>query len=79
MSEEPKLTCPVCGGESLSEGILTAHASIVGQWPVDFQDLDKPKPTVRRETLLARRCEQCGNVQLFMGKTSSVRRRKTVS
>jgi DNA-directed RNA polymerase subunit RPC12/RpoP len=67
MSEQPKIVCPVCGGDNLSEGWLTSFA-FLGRSPVELHEPDRPKATIKREGLMARRCEQCGNVQLFMGK-----------
>ena len=56
--------CPICGTSAFSWGRVDAH------WPIKFQPEDGgvlgQLAGLGGEKLSARRCDRCGNVQLFV-------------
>ncbi len=63
MSDSPQVNCSACGSEDLTQGYL-----LIAGLPGSFvQFVEKPKHlTVSREAVQARKCNQCGNLQLSM-------------
>jgi hypothetical protein len=68
--DKQDLPCPICGGRSYSPGTLAAHG-------INF--LPNDASILRRFfrigfELRARRCDSCGNVQMFAGTPKAKRR-----
>jgi hypothetical protein len=61
-TDRASTTCPFCGGESFTDGEVPTYGPM--QFVKSFPDGRKPAG----QPVHARKCDQCGNVQLFVGR-----------
>lgn len=64
MSDATKITCPACGGDDLTQGFLTAIGPYGGV--VKFAAKPKFYKLSTLDAVQARKCNQCGDVRLFV-------------
>jgi ribosomal protein S27E len=58
-AHQTALTCLLCGGDRFSDGEVPSYGQM--QFVQTFPDGRKPAG----QPVQARKCEQCGNIQLF--------------